>query len=211
MADNFRAQPPQWSPEPRSPYEHYSEVNFRRPDRPHPTNWWLIVAVVAGVLSVGLIAATSLVLFVFAGRSSTATFAVPATMPMVAGPVPPAAPKPPAEIAAKGTWIAAAMMVDGKEAGDDELAKVKLTIDDDAFTMILPEARHQGVYRVVLDGQIDFTCFGEVPDLAAIYELNGDRLKLCFLPAPRRPTDFSAEKGSQRTLLVLKREDPGRE
>ena len=40
-----------------------------------------------------------------------------------------------------------------------------------------------------------------------IYELDGDTVKFCFAaPGKDRPTDFTADEGSQRTLSVWKRD-----
>jgi uncharacterized protein (TIGR03067 family) len=40
-----------------------------------------------------------------------------------------------------------------------------------------------------------------------IYELDGDTVRFCFAaPGADRPTDFTAEEGSRRTLSVWKRE-----
>jgi uncharacterized protein (TIGR03067 family) len=40
-----------------------------------------------------------------------------------------------------------------------------------------------------------------------IYELDGDKVKFCFAaPGKDRPTEFTAKKGSQRTLSVWKRD-----
>jgi hypothetical protein len=46
------------------------------------------------------------------------------------------------------------------------------------------------------------------PEALAIYELDGDTLRICFaMPdRPVRPTEFSAGKGSVRALSVFKRE-----
>jgi uncharacterized protein (TIGR03067 family) len=57
---------------------------------------------------------------------------------------------------------------------------------------------------------IDFTITGEVNKgkvQLGIYEFEGDTVKICFAAIGQsRPTDFTAKKGSERTLCVWKRE-----
>jgi uncharacterized protein (TIGR03067 family) len=48
------------------------------------------------------------------------------------------------------------------------------------------------------------------PPVLAIYELDGDTLRVCWAPVAKRdrPTEFAAKTGSGHGLVVLKREKP---
>jgi uncharacterized protein (TIGR03067 family) len=50
-----------------------------------------------------------------------------------------------------------------------------------------------------------FELSGEVVNMAGIYSLEGDELKVCLGPSDKPPSEFSS-KGEKHILIVLKRE-----
>jgi uncharacterized protein (TIGR03067 family) len=108
-------------------------------------------------------------------------------------------------------------------------------VSGEANGMAMPEATVKTGKRVAKDGETTITFGGQVylkakfsiypgkkPKVIdytmtegptkgkthlGIYELEGDTVKFCFAaPGQVRPTDFTAKKGSQRTLSVWKRD-----
>jgi peptidyl-prolyl cis-trans isomerase B (cyclophilin B) len=224
MPDGFQAEPPRWSSERPSAYERFSEVNLRKPDRPPSGSGpWVIVAVVAAVIGVGLSAFVAFGLALHRGRSATfVTVSAPVTAPAMAPvpvavpavvPVPAVAPVPAADAnALQSTWTATAVVVNGEEAPDEDLAKIKLTMDELEFNLVLPSGPQKGAWE--LDSrnnpkELDFIVDG-VRRLRAIYELEEDRLKICMTLSPDdgRPGNFTSSKGSRRVLVHLKRINP---
>lgn len=210
MPDGFQAEPPRWSPDQAGDYHRYSEVNLRKPEKQATGGWWIIIALVAGSLSVGLIAVLAFGLFLFNAPSPPVPVAAAVA---VSAPPPAAVPAANAEEVRllEGTWIATAMTANGEAAADDDLAKIKLTMGEAGFRMVLPTATKRGEWEVDLNAspkEIDFVV-DDRPDMLAVYDLAGDTLRICMSQQGEpRPNDFTAKKGSGRTLLVLKRQGP---
>jgi uncharacterized protein (TIGR03067 family) len=213
MPDDFQAQPPRVPPRrPASQEDRYAETSFRKqgPD-------WFVVALLVGTILVGMVAV--LLLWLRLPRQPT-----PVTMTAL---VPPAA-APVAQPAIRwqqhpdlearerlvGTWVAAAATIDGKECTGQELAKVKLNVESghDDFSMVLPGYEWSGrIWVKVQEKPLRMFFVLTKPDTGArlaIYEADENLLKICVHagPAVNPPTDFSAEKGSGRILLVMKRQ-----
>jgi uncharacterized protein (TIGR03067 family) len=208
MPDGFQAEPPHWSP--RSPaYHRYAEVNLRKPDKQGSRVPWAIIAVAAAVLSVGLIAALMFSVLMWP------TAPMPPAMPVTA-----AASSTTRSIAAlfvedqnaeqplEGTWMATAATIDGEEVADDVVAKVRLTMNAQGFQMLLPGTEKKGSCWVTpsptAKGRKALLFLADT-DLRAIYEIDGDTLKMCI--SDEYPDDFTAKKGSHRILLMLKRQE----
>jgi uncharacterized protein (TIGR03067 family) len=211
MPDEFQPLPPRPSDDagpPLSPYDRFAEVNLRKPgSEGYDWRWIKLTALFSGL---GLL--LLLMAFTMIGHSSRGTF-VYVGKPI--GPAPAPAPAPVANDDGErleGIWVATAVTIDGTKATDEDVAQVRLTIEPRGFRLVLPQETHKGFMadRNVLDRRnLDFIVPGEA-DRLAIYALDGDILTVCFTQddkrdATRRPTDFTAEKGSGRTLLVLKR------
>ncbi len=108
----------------------------------------------------------------------------------------------------QGTWAVESAVKDGKDF--DRIKEDRLVIAGDRITVKSKDKDHGGTYKLDLSKKpaaIDF-----MPEDAnektvqAIYELKGDTLKLCFAePDTERPTEFKAEEGSRRILVILKR------
>jgi len=208
MPDGFKAEPPRWSPEQPSDsaYDRYAEVSLRKPDKKAGVSGVFLV------LAVGLVAILALGLISLLGKSP-AFVAVP---PPKTGGL-----RPLSEMKAlHGTWVATAVTINGEEVTDGDLAKVNLKMQAQGYVIDLPTNTWQGDRCYWQRSrtktnlmEINFI-IGIETGMSGIYEINGDTLKMCLGQAggPHeerpRPTDFTAEKGSNRTLLVLKRKEP---
>jgi uncharacterized protein (TIGR03067 family) len=112
----------------------------------------------------------------------------------------------------KGEWRLVSSEANGRKASRDEMKKVTLRVV--GTTLTVNQGDKSSDYAVTLRAdktpkQIDLVP-GEGPDkdktLPGIYLLDGDHLKLCLSKAGKgRPKEFTAESGSGRVLLVLKR------
>jgi len=119
----------------------------------------------------------------------------------------------------QGTWVATSMVINGEMAIDDDLAKVQVTFDDRGkFNMAMPDGNWTGLagtpanlrpkpmFFIVRNGPEDFRA------RVGVCEVNDDILRICvkWTPVERREdgaTDFIAEKGSGRILLIMKRQE----
>ncbi|HEV3262227.1 MAG TPA: TIGR03067 domain-containing protein [Gemmataceae bacterium] len=114
----------------------------------------------------------------------------------------------------QGDWAAVSMVVDGVTLSDDEAQSIFRTVKGNRYTLYLfSKALIKGTFK------IDASKKPKTMDVVAadgpekgktvpgIYELDGDRLKVCFAPAgQKRPKDFTAKEGSGHTLTVWERE-----
>jgi uncharacterized protein (TIGR03067 family) len=114
-----------------------------------------------------------------------------------------------------GTWKAASMVEDGKEAPRDEVEKVSLTVKGEDYTFRRGDAVIEGTHR--LDPSKTPKAIDAVrnsgPDkgktILGIYELTDDAYKVCFAPPGQdRPTEFASKAGSGNRLIVMKRQKP---
>jgi uncharacterized protein (TIGR03067 family) len=111
----------------------------------------------------------------------------------------------------RGTWAIQSVTLEGTENND--AGGISLVIDGDQWSVKTDDDDKQGTLKIGMDKKlhtIDMSiakgddsgkkCLG-------IYELSDDTLKLCVsLPGEsERPTEFKAEAGSKRVLLVLKK------
>jgi len=110
--------------------------------------------------------------------------------------------------ALEGTWVAESLVVDGDEFPKEYVSKVLVALSGSKFTMTWPEANYEGQWTidVTRTGEIDFLYSMGIKQ-EGIYEIDGNTMKLCMrITQFTRPTDFTAEKGSGRILLVMKRQ-----
>ncbi len=112
-----------------------------------------------------------------------------------------------------GTWKIVKAKAAGKDLPEEFTVLSRLTFSRDGkliFTML--DKNMESKYAWLKAGQLDLA-LGTVDPSPAIYKFDGDnRLTICAGP-PRgtRPTEYTAEKGSEQLLLVLERAKPGQE
>ncbi len=115
----------------------------------------------------------------------------------------------------QGKWKIVSAVFDGKAIPKSEVAywifegEEILTLDSNGNAVGPQPADYRAVYRLDENhepGWVDLDIVSGKPDLA-IYELNGDTLRICLSSvAGKRPTAFESKAGSRNALMVLKRE-----
>jgi uncharacterized protein (TIGR03067 family) len=125
--------------------------------------------------------------------------------------------------ALKGTWKPVSAEFDGKEVPEEDLEGRVATVEEagkeGGKETGKATARKDGMVVAVGTFEIDPTKKPKTMDYTstegedkgktslAIYEIDGDTLRICFGPPEgKRPTEFSAKPGSGRLLRTYKRE-----
>jgi RNA polymerase sigma factor (sigma-70 family) len=114
----------------------------------------------------------------------------------------------------QGDWAAVAVREEGKELGAEERADVHVLIKGDEITFYPIKEKARVKFRLDPASSPKAMTLTEVEgedkgsSIPAIYEVNGDRLKLCIAikKGVARPTEFAAPADSGLLLLDLKRE-----
>jgi uncharacterized protein (TIGR03067 family) len=112
----------------------------------------------------------------------------------------------------EGTWTATLVQTDGKKAPADFTARIQMKFQNDALMIrgLLGDNREVPC-RFHIDPEktprtIDWSDLGSKQTVLGIYEVDGDRLRLCIITRTRaRPTEFKTEPGSNLSYLELKR------
>jgi uncharacterized protein (TIGR03067 family) len=111
----------------------------------------------------------------------------------------------------QGTWKLVSAMRDGEALAQDEVKRTTIVIKDDTF--LLPGSAEDATSKegtIKLDAtknpkQMDATST-EKEVMLGIYELDGDRYKVCFAPTGKpRPGEFASKQGSGNLLQHWKR------
>jgi uncharacterized protein (TIGR03067 family) len=113
--------------------------------------------------------------------------------------------------ALQGAWVVVAAELDGKEF--KEALKAVMTLKDDKLTVKLANGQTtEGTFKFDASAKpktIDLIPNDDKkPKALCIYQLDGDKLKLCMIDKPGvdRPTEFKS--GPNTYLLEFKREKP---
>jgi RNA polymerase sigma factor (sigma-70 family) len=114
-----------------------------------------------------------------------------------------------------GVWRFSTARSDGKDIAElKTLARFVFTANGKATLTVASEGK-EGRYKLVGPRQIDLALETGKDLVPGIYKFEkADRLTLCFLDGrggAKRPTEFSADKGSGQVLFVLDRAKPGEE
>lgn len=112
----------------------------------------------------------------------------------------------------QGTWVPVLYEVDGKPAADEEKAKIELVIKGDQSTLSKGKEPRHGSYKLSpgkKPKELDIL-LTDGPDkgktLPAIYEIEGDILKICLARTGKdRPKELVSKPGSGHVLEVWKR------
>jgi len=114
----------------------------------------------------------------------------------------------------QGTWAIVTIEAGGK--ADDKITKGKIVIAGDTLKHVKPDGTTGSAGTIKVDPtrspkEMDMTAQdGPNKDATfpAIYELDGDSLKLCMARTWARPKEFATRPGHQELLYVLKRDKP---
>ena len=113
--------------------------------------------------------------------------------------------------AIQGTWLPLAGEIWRGRFPDAELKTFKLMFKDDKCTVTIEKEDRQGTFKLnpaAKPKEMDITGTADNPNLA-IYELDGDTLRICFdLSGKSRPTEFKTKKRTQLFLVTFKGEKP---
>jgi uncharacterized protein (TIGR03067 family) len=109
----------------------------------------------------------------------------------------------------EGTWVVVAATRDGKP--HDEIKEDKLVIEGEMITIKTKNKDEKATFKVDAKkkpAELDLTPEGAPGSLKAIYQVEGDTLKICAAHDPEgaRPTTFESKEGSGLMLVELKRE-----
>ncbi len=110
----------------------------------------------------------------------------------------------------EGSWRLESLENDGAKTPDEELKRMKLTIEGEKYTLKTEDAtvsagtikvdgakKPKTINIMATDGD------GSGQEMLGIYELDGDKMKVCYgRPNEERPSKLAAEAGSGRILVV---------
>jgi uncharacterized protein (TIGR03067 family) len=107
----------------------------------------------------------------------------------------------------EGTWVVVSATREGKEP--EGVRGNKVVFSGNSVTVHTKNGELKATFKTDPKKKtIDITVAeqGQKEVMKGVYKINGDELKVCHSrPGQGRPKDFTAEKGSGNTLIVLKR------
>jgi uncharacterized protein (TIGR03067 family) len=115
----------------------------------------------------------------------------------------------------QGTWTMAGLEKDGEKLPEEKLKEAmwKVKMKGTSFVVTIgAKTIAEGTFTIDasknpkrLDAEV--TSKGKTEKTIGIYDLDGDTLRVCFVPEGKeRPTDFKTKAGSDRILETLRRE-----
>ena len=115
-----------------------------------------------------------------------------------------------------GTWVVESVLRDPREKNSEERGKgIRCVIEGAKVVAKLPgDDNPAGTLIIKIDPTkklktMDIRPEGEKDTILAIYELEGDTLRVCISPVGKeRPTEFASKPGTGHALVVLKRKKP---
>lgn len=117
----------------------------------------------------------------------------------------------------EGTWCIERMEVEGAELPAPIFADTRLLIDGDRFRTETPEADHEGIFNLDIEGEpaaidIEFVAGPEAGNRNhGIFRLDGDTLEICLdVNGKARPQGFRTAKGSGQVWERFHRVSPAR-
>jgi uncharacterized protein (TIGR03067 family) len=109
----------------------------------------------------------------------------------------------------KGTWSVITFEVNGKEIPSDQIRRFELIVDEQTMTIKANVQERESTYK--LDPKknpkaIDLIHKDKVT--LGIYQVDEKRLQICLAAEgnKKRPTEFTAPRGSEQTYMKLRRE-----
>jgi uncharacterized protein (TIGR03067 family) len=113
----------------------------------------------------------------------------------------------------QGTWTVELVEAEGKELPIALFKDMTVTFEGDKYTVRIGDQVIQTATQKLDPSRSPKTLDGTVAEgpnqgtvILGIYEISGDRLKVCFDPeGKKRPTAFKTAAGAQTTLAVYKR------
>jgi uncharacterized protein (TIGR03067 family) len=115
----------------------------------------------------------------------------------------------------QGTWLPETAELGGKMFPDEIRKTIKLTIKDNKYKVEIGKITDEGTCKLKATAkpkELDITGTdgpNKGKTIPAIYELNGDTLRVCYdLSGKDRPTEFKTKEGTQHFLVTYKRQKP---
>jgi uncharacterized protein (TIGR03067 family) len=115
----------------------------------------------------------------------------------------------------QGTWEVVEFVVNGQAIPEEQSKEMRFVFTEDKMTLMGSPGRDKREYTYTLDPAVTPRAIDTSPldgpfkgkKGPAIYELDGDTLKLCIpnKETKDRPTEFKSPKGSTIGLFVLRR------
>lgn len=109
-----------------------------------------------------------------------------------------------------GTWLPVRAELDGEAAPALALERMKLVFQGDAYTVSFAGAVHDSGTFIHTAETITLTATRGANDgrvVPAIYQLVGNRLRVCYSLDGVLPADFATAPSSQRYLVTYRRDE----
>jgi uncharacterized protein (TIGR03067 family) len=117
--------------------------------------------------------------------------------------------------ALQGAWLPSRAELAGKPYPDEVLKTIKLVVKDDKYVVTVGKGVDQGTVKLnpaAKPKEIDVIGTdgpNKGKTILAIYERDGDTLRICYdLSGKSRPTEFKTKEGTRLFLVTYKREKP---